>query len=125
MTKEKRLETTVKAMITGRMPIDDILKEAAKISDESLRGTKKTIDITYRTDAAEKVERILGKEGLTILCSVFQYMMVEVEDPVSAMYYRLLLEKVIDPLATEVENLRTMVRTLTISKEVNTRNEEE
>lgn len=95
--------------------IDKLMSElSSKIPPDLADKAIPALDMLSDTEAWTHIRDILGREAETAGMMAF----VDANDVHKLFILRMLTQKVIGPLVTEVLNLKTMVRTLTVSKEV-------
>ena len=97
------------------MNVDDLMKEVlSKIPSNLYDSAIPALSALTDTDAWSQLKDLIGKDaedaGLVAL--------IDANDIYHFFIIRMLTQKVIAPLVTEVISLKTMVRTLTVSREV-------
>ena len=97
------------------MNVDELMKEVlSKIPSNLYDSAIPALSALTDTDAWSQLKDLIGKDaedaGLIAL--------IDANDIYKFFVLRMLTQKVIAPLVTEVLSLKTMVRTLTVSKEV-------
>ena len=110
MTKDE--DKMLRAIMVGEMPVDMALKAITEIPDRTAHTAVKAIEELFGTSALEK----LGDVAIRILCSWFAQATMS-DDVVDLVHFRLVLERIITPLADQNEALKQMVGTLTAAKE--------
>lgn len=105
----------VNMLTASTMNIDKLMSElSSKISPDLADKTIPALEMLSGTDAWTHIRDILGREAETAGVMAF----VDANDVDKLFILRMLTQKVIAPLVAEVISLKTMVRTLTVSKEV-------
>ena len=113
MTNKEDLFTVMNTV--SFMNVDNLMQEIlskipSNLSDKAIPALSALTD----TDAWSQLKDLIGKDaedaGLVAL--------IDADDAYKFFIIRMLTQKVIAPLVAEVISLKTMVRTLTVSKEV-------
>lgn len=111
----------LKAFGIARMPLDRLQDEIA--GHAHIKETSELMEAMFSTDVTGRMRDLLGDISVAVLGGLF-IGAIKSDDIGNLIYFRLMLEKIITPLVAENESLRTMVRTLTVSKEITERQEE-
>ena len=115
-------EDLLKAFMIARMPTDKVQDQLMRQPD--IRGIAEMLDTVFTSDTVKRLRDLFGDLPVTVLGGLF-IGAVKSDDIGNMVLYRLLLEKVLAPVVGEIESLKTMVRTLTVSKEISEAQEED
>lgn len=114
-------EELLRAFMVAKMPTDKVQDQL--IETAAVRETSEMIGTMFSTDVPDRMRDLLGDISVSVLVGMFIGAMKS-DDIGNMVFFRLLMEKILSPLLAENESLRTMVRTLTVSKEISKAQEE-
>ena len=122
-SKNEVMEKTMKVAIAAMMPVDDLCEEMKKSFGPEVRQRQtQLIDAGFNTNVAKRLSDTLGELPPTIIALLLDNA-ISSDDPSHLVVFRLLLEKILAPLLDQIDSLKTTVKTMEISKEVEKKQE--
>lgn len=123
-SKNEVMEKTMKVAIAAMMPVDDLCEEMKKSFGPEVRQRQtQLIDAGFNTNVAKRLSDTLGELPPTIIALLLDNA-ISSDDPSHLVVFRLLLEKILAPLLDQIDSLKTTVKTMEISKEIGTKQED-
>ena len=121
--KDEVIEKTMKVAIAAMMPVDDLCEEMKKSFGPEVRQRQtQLIDMGFNTNVMKRLSDTLGDLPSTVMVLLLDNAMSS-DDPSHLVVFRLLLEKILAPLLDQIEVLKTTVKTMEISREVEKKQE--
>lgn len=115
-------EDLLNAFMVARMPTDKVRDHLMR--QPGIREIAEMLDTVFTSDTVMRLRDLFGDLPVTVLGGLF-IGAVKSDDIGNLVLYRLLLEEVLAPVVGEIESLKTMVHTLTVSKEISEAQEED
>ena len=122
--KDEVMEKTLKVAIAAMIPVDELCEDVKKTFGPEVRQQQtQLIDAGFNINVAKRLSDTLGDLPSPIMALLLDNAMSS-DDPANLVVFRLLLEKILAPLLDQIDSLKTTVKTMEISKEVGTKQED-
>ena len=122
-SKNEVMEKTMKVAIVTMMPVDDLCEEMKNTFGPEVRQQQtQLIDACFNANVAKRLSDTLGDLSSAVIGLLLDNAMSS-DDPANLVTFRLLLEKILAPLLDQIDSLKTTVKTMEISKEVEKKQE--
>lgn len=123
-SKNEVMEKTMKVAIVTMMPVDDLCEELKNTFGPEVRQQQtQLIDVGFNINVAKRLSDTLGDLSSAVIALLLDNAMSS-DDPANLVTFRLLLEKILAPLLDQIDSLKTTVKTMEISKEVEKKQED-
>lgn len=123
-SKNEVMEKTMKVAIVTMMPVDDLCEELKNAFGPEVRQQQtQLIDTGFNANVAKRLSDTLGDLPSAVIALLLDNAMSS-DDPAILVTFRLLLEKILAPLLDQIDSLKTTVKTMEISKEVEKKQED-